>query len=201
MVMSRRRARAGEIDDTELAGFLAGEALVEIRILAIRARQHPDDLPPGVAADKISDWADFSRDMLGVSRSRRRRPSRGTPRMREQAMSERPMSYRWNTCGPERRAWIMGRIDRAGLRWTPPLPTPSKGVPALTVRQRVSLPAGWPVKTPPGRQPLPHVARVLKALDREALVAFYQERGQETHGAWLRAHLDPDATLPFPGPG
>lgn len=196
--------RAGQIDDRELAAFLAGEALLEIRVLARRAKMQPEDVSPAEAVDLINDMANFCHEMLAVSRPHRWRPSRGTPSRREQAMSDRPMSYRWNTSSPERRAWILRHIDRFGLRWTPPppLPTPHEGVPALSLGERLGILAAWPVKTPLGRQALPRQARVLKALDREALIALYQDRGQEKHGAWLHTHLDPDAThFLFPDPG
>ncbi|MDT9697374.1 hypothetical protein [Streptomyces sp. P17] len=203
MLISRGRLRAEEIDDRELAASLANEALLEIRLLVTRTKTRPEEFPPDEAIDRINDLVGFSREMLAVSRPHRWRPSRGTPSRREQALSERPMSYRWNTSGPERRAWILRHVDRAGLRWTPPppLPTPRKGVPALSLRQRLGLLASWPVKTPPNRQPLPHHARVLKALDSEALISLYETRGQERHGAWLRMHLDSDAThFLFPDP-
>lgn len=61
-------------------------------------------------------------------------------------------------------------IDQAGCRWTPPppLPIPQKGPPRVPARQRIGLPRTWPVRTPPGRAPLPPQARVLKALDTDA---------------------------------
>jgi hypothetical protein len=89
----------------------------------------------------------------------------------------------------------------AGLEWSPPLPppTPRKGMPELTVRQRISSLAGWPVKTPPGCKPLPRQALVLKALDTETYLALCQEASRRRLGwggysPWLRAHVDPDAT-------
>lgn len=93
------------------------------------------------------------------------------------------------------------RPGGAPLDAAPPLPTPRKGAPAFSLRQRLGILAGWPVKTPPNRQPLPRHARALKALDGEALISLYETRGQERHGAWLRTHLDFDAThFLFPDP-
>ena len=116
-------------------------------------------------------------------------------------MRDRPMSYRWNVADDERRGWILGRVDKAGYRWTPPpaLPTPRKGVPPFTLRQHLSVLAGWPVRTPPGLRPLPRSARVLKALDRDGIFALYQEAEQGRLGlgrahSWLYAHLDSEAT-------
>ncbi|MFD7551970.1 hypothetical protein [Streptomyces sp. NPDC059816] len=204
MLIPRGRTRAEEIDDRALAASLANEALLEIRLLITRAKTRPGELSSGEAIDRIHDLVGFSREMLAVSRPHRWRPSRrGTPSRREQALLDRPMSYRWNTSGPERRAWILRHVDREGLRWTPPapLPAPHKGAPALSLRHRLGLLAGWPVKAPPDRQPLPRHARVLKALDSEALISLYEARGMERHGAWLRTHLDSDAPhFLFPDP-
>ncbi|MER7672010.1 hypothetical protein ABTY61_26630 [Kitasatospora sp. NPDC096128] len=108
------------------------------------------------------------------------------------------MSWLWNTAGPEKRAWIVSHIEKIGLRWTPPspLPIPRKGVPPLSARQRMGLLAGWPVKAPAGRQPLPREARVLKALDTDAVSALHEEAGRLRLGRggsspWLQAHLAP----------
>ncbi|MCC5580115.1 hypothetical protein IMZ11_31270 [Microtetraspora sp. AC03309] len=127
---------------------------------------------------------------------------------RERAMTERPMSWTWNTAGPEGQAWILERISEDGYRWTPPppLPTPGKGPALLSTRQRLGLLWGWPVKTPAGRQPLPHQARMLKAVDSAGIYALYEEAGRLRLGlgkasSWLRAHLDPSAThFLFPDP-
>ncbi|WP_424642488.1 hypothetical protein [Embleya sp. AB8] len=62
------------------------------------------------------------------------------------------------------------------------------------------------MRTPPGRRQLPPQARVLKALDRAAIFALYQEAGRRRLGLgsdspWLHAHLDPDAAhFLFPDP-
>lgn len=55
------------------------------------------------------------------------------------------------------------------------------------------------MKTPPGLNPLPRQALVLKALDTEAYLALCQEAsrlklGWGGYSPWLRAHVDPDAT-------
>ncbi|MFF3252718.1 hypothetical protein [Actinacidiphila glaucinigra] len=208
MLISRLRTRARGIDDRELAALLADRALWEIRVLAVDARSQTGEDSSAEAVEKINNWADFCHAMLGVSKKHHWRPSRGTPSRREQAMLDRPMSYRWTVSSPERRAWIVRQIDSAGFDWTPPppLPRPRIGVPALSMWQHLRLLKGWPVKTPPGRQRLPRQARVLKALDREAIFALYEEAGRRRLGLgkaspWLHAHLDPDAPhFLFPDP-
>ncbi len=118
------------------------------------------------------------------------------------------MSWTWETAGPKGHAWMVDRLEALGVRWTPPppFPTPRKGVPALTIRQRVGLLGGWPVRPPVGRRPLPREGRILKALDFEALYAVYDEAGRLRLGLgratpWLRSHLDTDAThYLFPDP-
>ncbi|MEV7116875.1 hypothetical protein [Kitasatospora griseola] len=196
MLKSRWRSCTGQIDDRELAAFLAGEALMEIRILA--RRPTPQDVPSGETVDRIKELATFSHEMLAVSRTVRRRPSGRPPTRREQAMADRPMCYPWHTSSPERRAWILDRIDRFGLRWTPPPPIPVTRKGVQDSGRGLGFLVGWPVKTPAGRRPLPRSARVLKALDGEALIAL---RGEDEYGGWLRAHLAPGAThflLPDP---
>ncbi|WKX72536.1 hypothetical protein [Streptomyces sp. XD-27] len=191
-----------------MAALLADRALWEIRILAVHARRQAEEDSSAEAVEKINNWADFRHAMLGISKPHRWRPSRGTPSRREQVMLDRPMSYRWNVSSPERRAWIVRQIDSAGFRWTPPppLPMPRKGAPALSMWQQLGLLRGWTVKTPPGRQRLPRQARILKALDREAIFALYEEAGRLRLGLgkdspWLHAHLDSDAPhFLFPDP-
>jgi hypothetical protein len=202
-----------EIDDRELAVLLAARALVEIRYLAASAQQTPEENPPANALDRIRFLADLVHNMPLIAKppTKRptKRPTRGkAPNRRERAMEARPMSWTWNTCGHDGRAWITQHIEHAGRRWTPPppLPTPRRGVPALSMRQRTDLLTGWPVKAPPGRQPLPRHAQVLKGLDSEAVLALYEEAGRlrlglGKGGPWLRAHLDPTAThFLFPDP-
>ncbi|AZM47261.1 hypothetical protein DMB38_16970 [Streptomyces sp. WAC 06738] len=199
---------AREVGDRELAALLADEALMEMRSVARRARVSADGDAPAEAVVRLGEAADFCRDMLLVSRSSSRRPFRSTPSRRQRAMAKRPMSYRWQTYGPERRAWILDHVERAGLRWTPPppLPTPRKGPPTLGLRQRLAMLAGWPVRTPPGRRRLPRRARVLKAVDSGTLRALYEEAehrrlGLGKGGAWLDTHLMSDAThFLFPDP-
>ena len=68
----------------------------------------------------------------------------------------------------------------------------------MTPRQWVGVHLGrWPVRPPSGRRPLPAHARVLKALDADAVCALYEEAGRLRLGlggdaAWLRDHLDLD---------
>jgi hypothetical protein len=124
-------------------------------------------------------------------------------------MEERPMAYRWAVLGPERRAWVLKRVERAGFRWTPPppLPTPRKGVPPLEPHQRLAVLAGWPVKPPVGRRPLPPAARVLKALDGKTVAALHEEAARLGLGklsAWTDAHIDVHAVhyiVPDPADG
>ncbi|MFB6559405.1 hypothetical protein ACFCYH_11010 [Streptomyces sp. NPDC056400] len=124
-------------------------------------------------------------------------------------MTERPMSWVWNTAGPDARAWMLRHIEQAGRSWTPPPPLPpSRRAPSpMTPRQRVGLVLRrWPVKAPAGRQPLPAEANVLKALDTEAVCAVNDEAqrlrlGLGGGGSWFRAHLAPDGVhylLPDP---
>ncbi|MCQ8773059.1 hypothetical protein [Streptomyces telluris] len=139
-----------EISDTELAAFLAHEALLAIRVLARRAKMSPHENSSAEVIEQINELAEFCSDMQAAATPRPRRPSRGRPipSRREQAMHDRPMIYPWNAAGEERRAWILGRIDEAGYQWTPPpaLPAPRKDMPPLSLRQRLSLRFGWPVK-------------------------------------------------------
>jgi hypothetical protein len=199
-----------EIEDGELALLLTARALVEIRNLAASAQQTPEENPSADALDRIRFLADLVHNLPLTATPSTRQPSRRgkAPSRREQAMEARPMSWTWNTCGDDGRAWIAEQIEAAGRRWTPPppLPTPRKGVPALSMRQRIGLLAGWPVKTPPGCPPLPRDANVLKALDSEAVLALHEEAGRlrlglGKGGPWMRAHLDSTAThYLFPDP-
>jgi hypothetical protein len=118
------------------------------------------------------------------------------------------MSWTWNTCGPDGQAWITKQIKESGQQWTPPppLPVPRKGVPAISSGQRIRSMAGWPVKTPPGCEPLPRQALVLKALDAEGVLALHREAGDlrlglGSYSPWLQAHLDRAAVhFLFPDP-
>jgi hypothetical protein len=202
-----KRASVGAIDDRELAGYLAGQVFLEIRIVAGQ-RRRLQDVPPAEAVAGISGWAGFGRNLLGISQSGSWQPSRGFLTRREQAMRKRPLSYEWEINGPERQQWILRHIEQAGFQWTPPppLPTNRRGVPELTLRQRLGVLRGWPVRTPKGKQPLPRQARVLKELDREGIFALYQEAGHLRLGRgkgnpWLYAHLDPQGPhFLFPDP-
>jgi hypothetical protein len=204
-----KRAGAAEIDDRDLARILVAAALLEIRSTAGRAldravgSRQPDD-----ALKHVRFLANLC-DNMPISRPGLWKPSRRkAPSRREQAMLDRPMMYTWNTAGPEGQAWILQQIERWGLRWTPPppLPLPRKVVPTLTARQRITLLAGWPVKTPPGYKPLPRQSRVVKAVDLDSLRALYDEARSERLGLgdgspWLYAHLAPGSThYLFPDP-
>ena len=204
-----RVAGMSEIDDRELAALLAASALVEIRYLAGSAQRTPEDYPPADALERIRFLADIVHNMPLIANPSTRRPAGGkAPSRSERAMRARPMSWTWNTSEPDARAWITQHVEEVGRRWTPPppLPIPRTGVPALTTRQRIALLAGWPVKTPPGRLPLPSQAHVLKALDSEAVLTLREEArhlrlGTGADGPWLRAHLDPAGThFLFPDP-
>ncbi len=189
-----------EIDDAEAAAIIAGRALVEIRYLT-RQTQPPDERANVDNLDRIGFLADLCHNLPGIAhQSGRNRAARKV----------RAMQWTWNTTGPEGQALMLGWIDQAGCRWTPPppLPIPQKGPPRLPAWQRIGLPGTWPVRTPPGRAPLPRQARVLKALDTDAICAVYEEAGRLRLGLgkgapWLRAHLDPRAThylVPDPAP-
>lgn len=198
--MSRRDARR----DRDVAALLSARAFVEIRHLAGNARRLSGEGSAEEDLQRIRFLADLCHNLPGVSRPRpsRPRPSRkGAPLgIREQALTERPMSWTWNTTGPEGRAWMLGRIEAAGLRWTPPPPIPAyiKGPRPMTFRQRADVVlARWPVAAPAGRQPLPAEGQVLKALDSDTVCALYEEAerlrlGLGKGGPWLRAHLAPD---------
>ncbi|MFI9331118.1 hypothetical protein ACIGZJ_26710 [Kitasatospora sp. NPDC052868] len=182
-----------------MAAHLAIQAFIEIRSLAGRAQRPPEEVSSAETLDRIRLLADLGHNLPVGDAPRARRPTRGKPdSRRERAMRERPMSWLWNTASPEKRTWVLSHVVEIGLQWTPPppLPTPRKGVPPLSTRQRIGLLAGWPVKTPSGRQPLPREARVLKALDSDAIFALHEEAGRLRLGLggsspWLQAHLDP----------
>ncbi|MEV4823225.1 hypothetical protein [Micromonospora sp. NPDC049274] len=196
--MSRREARL----DREMAALLAARAFTEIRYLAATARHGSEDGSLDEDLERIRSLADLCHHMPGIARPRPWRPSRrgATASSSQQAMAERPMSWTWNTSGPSGRAWMLRQIEEAGARWTPPPPLPVHGrtPPPMTLSQRAGVLLGrWPVKAPVGRLPLPAEARVLKALDTDALCALSEEAGRRRlglggGGPWLRAHLDAD---------
>lgn len=204
------RTRSDEVADRAVAGLLAYEALVEIRYLAGQARRQPEKSSPDKVLERIRFLAALTHNLPLVARPQGRwRPSHRAPTSRrERAMRDRPMSWTWNTSGASGQEWMLRHIARTGYRWTPPpsLPTPRKDHADWGVRQRIRLLAGWPVRTPPGRQPLPRQARVLKALDRDGIYALYEEAGRRRLGLGsasprLRAHLDADALhYLFPDP-
>lgn len=203
--MSRRahRGTVTEVDDREAATVLLSAALLEIRYLSRPVRRESEEASPADDLQHIWFLADLCHNLPGVARPRAWPPSRtNAPRSRrEQAMMERPMSWTWNTAGPEGRAWITAQLDRAHCPWTPPPPLPdaAKEPPELSLRQRLGLPLRWPIRAPAGHQPLPAEARVLKAVDAQTLFALYAEAGRlrlglGTGGPWLRAHLDQHGT-------
>ena len=187
--MSRRAAAEA---DRDVAALLAGLAFIEIRTLATA----------GEDVAHIRFLADLCHNLPGVARPARWRPSRAgaRPTRRERAMTDRPMSWTWNTAGPDGQAWMLRRIGEHGLAWTPPPPLPQAqpGPPSLTLRQWAAVLAGrWPVRAPAGRRPLPPEAHVLKALDTDQICALYEEAGRlrlglGKGGPWLRDNLDPD---------
>lgn len=196
--MSRRDARR----DRDVAALLSAVAFTEIRFLAGHVRRRPEDHSAAEDLDRIRFLADLCHNLPAATRPRRRRPSRkGAPASSfHQAMAERPMSWAWNTAGPEGRAWMLRHIEQDGRAWTPPPPLPAnrKGPRPMTLRQRATTLLGhWPVEAPAGRQPLPTEANVLKALDTDTVCALYEEAGRlrlglGKGGPWLRAHLAPD---------
>jgi hypothetical protein len=201
--------RVDEVDDRTVAGLLAYHALTEIRSAARKSRRQPDT-PAEEILEQVSFLADLAHNLPLIARPQgRRRPDHpGVTSRRDRAMSARPMSWTWNTTGAQGREWMSRHIADAGYRWTPPpaLPTPRKDFAQWSLRQRLRLLAGWPVRTPPGRQPLPKQARMLKALDRDHMYALYEEAGRERLGLGgssprFYAHLHPAAThYLFPDP-
>ncbi|MEV5965675.1 hypothetical protein AB0L70_28155 [Kribbella sp. NPDC051952] len=199
----------GWIDDRRVAELLLSAALAEIRLAAFQASQRPDERAPGQALEHIRFLADLVHNLPHVVRAPARLPRRARPlSRRERALEERPMSWTWNTCGPEGQAWITDQVEKSGHRWMPPaaLPEPRRGVPRLSSRQRISSLVGWPVKVPAGCEPLPRQAFVLKALNADGIVALHREAGELRLGlgsdsSWLRAHLDATAVhFLFPDP-
>ncbi|MFC7221062.1 hypothetical protein ACFQLX_23310 [Streptomyces polyrhachis] len=197
--------------DRDIAALLAARAFTEIRHLTGDAQRVGQDSSPDETLDRIRFLADLGHNLPGVARPRPRKPSRRgkPPRSFDQAINERPMSWVWNTAGPEARAWMLRHIEQAGRTWTqpPPLPAPRKDPSPMTPQQRGSLLLRrWPVKTPAGRQPLPPEANVLKALDIEEICTLHDEArrlrlGLGGNTAWLRAHLATDGVhylLPDP---
>jgi hypothetical protein len=185
----------GPADDRVLAAYLTAAALLEIRALAGRARH--DGADPDEVLARIRFLADLCDGMPLGPQSR---PSRGRRASeRERALRERPMSHVWQVSGPEKREWMLREIDRIGYAWTPPPPLPvtPRGPAGLSLRQRAGL-TRWPVT-------VPREARVLKAVDGEALLALHGVTGEgDAHVRWLRAHVDlpsPHFLLPDPAPG
>ncbi len=195
--MSRHDARR----DREVAALLSARAFVEIRFLAGHVLRSREDHSAEEDLDRIRFLADLCHN-LRRAKAPRHRPSRkgAPPGNREQALADRPMSWTWNTAGPEGRAWMLRHVEGAGQTWTPPPPIPVylKGPRPMTLRQRADvLFERWPVQAPAGRDPLPAEAHMLKALDSDTVCALYEEAGRlrlglGKGGPWLRAHLAPD---------
>lgn len=198
-----------EIDDRRLAALLLARAFIEIRFLASPAQvaQNSDSFTDNL--ERIRFLANLCHNMPAIAHPPPMHLSRRyVVSSRDRAIAERPMTGPWHTAGPAGQAWILQRIKDAGHRWTPPPPIPEyrRGAPSLTIRQKVGLLAGWPVKTPPGRRPLPRQARILKAVDADTIHALYEEAGRlrlglGKGGPWLRSHLDHDVDhFIFPDP-
>ena len=89
--------------DRDIAALLAAMAFTEIRHLAGRPQREAQDTSHDEVLDRIRFLADLSHNLPGVARPRARRPSRGGRPIGsfDQAMTERPMSWVWNTAGPD----------------------------------------------------------------------------------------------------
>ncbi|AGZ44212.1 hypothetical protein [Actinoplanes friuliensis] len=175
--------------DRVLARHLAYLAFIEIRSAAGGPTRTPAKTTPAEALTHIRFLSDLCHNLpLGEGRrpdrSRTRPPSR-----REVAMRERPMSWTWNTAGPQGQAWILAHVAKLDLDWTPPppLPTPYVVLPPFTLQQRMRFLARWPVGTP-------REQRVLKVYDNTTLAA---------HSPQLAGLVDPGVehyVFPDPSP-
>lgn len=193
--MNHRGARR----DRDIAALLSARAFTEIRFLATSSR--PGDHSIDEDLERIRFLANLCHNLPTATRPPRWRPSReGAPASSfHQATAKRPMSWAWNTAGPDGRAWMLRHIEQQGRTWTPPPPLPVKrrGPRSMTIQQWAGVLLGrWPVQVPAGREVLPAEARVLKALDTDAICALYEEAGRlrlglGKGGPWLRAHLAP----------
>jgi hypothetical protein len=145
-----------EIDDRDAAAILSRRALVEIRFLS--GTRPGWDRTSKENLDRIRFLADMVHNLPGLHETRRSRRDLHT---------RRSMAWTWNTTGPVGQALMLQWIAEAGCHWTPPPPfdLARKSVPQRTLRQRASILAGWLLRTPPGRVPLPHEARKVKTLD------------------------------------
>lgn len=117
----RKRRGSADVDDVALAAYLSAMAFIEIRYLAGRALR--DEVPPAEALARIRMLADLCHNMPSSGRpwpGRRRRQLTSI----EQAMRARRMSWVWNSANAEKRAWMLGHIEKAGFQWTPPPPLP-----------------------------------------------------------------------------
>jgi hypothetical protein len=176
------------IDDFEAAGIVVLKALIQIRFLA--GTRPGWDRTSEANLDRIRLLANMCDNMPTTPRLRRTSAGR---------RDRRPMSWAWNTSGPEAQALILEWIGAEGCHWTPPppIPPPRKGIARRSLRQRATVLIGWPVHPPKGRPQLPREARRLKAIDTDTVCALFEEAGEFNpkagkHSLWLRAHLDPD---------
>lgn len=101
------------INDFEAANIVVHKALIEIRFLA---SNRPDWDRTGEAnLDRIRFLANMCHNMPTTPRGRRWRARR---------RDRPPMSWAWNTSGPEARALMFEWIAADGCHWTPPPPIP-----------------------------------------------------------------------------
>lgn len=80
------------IDDAQVAALLTGRALVEIRSLA--SRRPSWDRTSEENLDRIRFLADICHNLPATGMARSRRLGRARSR-------QRPMSWTWNTTGPD----------------------------------------------------------------------------------------------------
>ncbi|GAJ83055.1 hypothetical protein NBRGN_060_01240 [Nocardia brasiliensis NBRC 14402] len=172
---------------------MATRALVEIRYLAGAARRQEPDAVLADDVERIRFLANLCHNLPWVALPSKERPWRKNMPLRsyDQAIARRPMAYTWETASPEGRAWILHEVDQH-YRWTPPPPLPAPRVepPHLSWWRWIGWPGQWPVRPPDGHRALPRQARVLKALDADAVCALYPDPFR----SWLRHHLDPEST-------
>jgi len=181
--------RCPRVDDFEAANIVVHRALIEIRFLA--GNRPSWDRASEANLDRIRFLANLCHNMPTTPRGRRTSAQR---------RGRRPMSWAWNTSGPEAQSLILEWIEKDGVQWTPPPPIPPrrKGVPRRSLRQRATMLTGWPVHPPKGRSRFPREGQRLKALDADTVCALFEEAGRfrpdvGNLSPWLRAHLDPDA--------
>lgn len=106
------RSQEAELD-RDIAALLAAMAFTEVRHLAGSPQRGEQDTSHDEVLDRIRFLANLSHNLPGVARPRARRPSRqGKPMGSfDQAMTARPMSWVWNSVGPDARAWMLRHIE------------------------------------------------------------------------------------------